>query len=431
VGDGAPSSIPLPSSRIETRGRILAVLPDHPHPADMGSRVRNLRILEALSERFDLDIVTLVHDRRHLEDPGPITRLGRWIPVLAPHRRSQARRLLTHGRAYWAALREGLHRDTFFQSFPELSQKVDDSVRAGRYDLVHSAYWFTLRHLESMPRPPLWIVDTHDVQFERHERLWGRRSPREKAAELHELRRYDRVIAITERDRALFRSSLGESPLCEVIGMGLDFSQWDDVAPAQPPAPRVAFYGNLSTSANQQAARHLLDDLVPSLAREVKGLEVLLLGADPPEDLRAPKARPGVHVEVTGFVDDVKPWLASARVIALTLRAGSGQRGRVVEALALGVPVIGYPEALEGLELSEGEGIVVARDAAEMGRQLSALLLDPQRAQALGAVGKTAVRERYGIERTYGLFPALYETLIANQNARATAAPSPHGSSSR
>jgi glycosyltransferase involved in cell wall biosynthesis len=396
----------------------------------MGSRVRNLRILEALSARFDLDIVTLVHYREQLEDPGPIARLGRWIPVVPPHRQGQAKRLLTHGRAYWAALREGLHRETFFQSFPELSQKVGDLVRAQRYDLVHTAYWFTLRHLKSMPRPPLWIVDTHDVQFERHERLWGRRSPKEKAAELHELRRYDRVIAITERDRSLFRSCLGESLLCDVIGMGLEFSQWEDVAPARPPAPRVAFYGNLSTSANQQAARHLLDDLVPSLAREVNDLEVLLLGADPPEDLRAAKTRADARVEVTGFVDDVKPWLASARVIALTLRAGSGQRGRVVEALALGVPVVGYPEALEGLDLSDGEGIVVASDAAEMGKHLSMLLRDPQRAQALGAVGRSAVRELYGMGRTYGLFPTLYESLIASQSARTTV-PSPESTPSR
>lgn len=114
MGDGTARSVPLPPSRIATQGRILAVLPDHPHPADMGSRVRNLRILEALSARFDLEIVSLVHHPGQLDDPGPIARLGRWIPVIPPHRRSQAKRLLTHGRAYWAALREGLHRETYF-----------------------------------------------------------------------------------------------------------------------------------------------------------------------------------------------------------------------------------------------------------------------------------------------------------------------------
>lgn len=408
--DGSP--VPL------SMARILAVLPDHPHPANMGSRVRNLRILEALSARFELVIVTLVHDPEHLEDPGPIARLGRWVPVLAPHRKSRSGRLLAHGRAHWASLRHGLHRETFFQSFPDLSEKVNQLVRTEPFELIHAAYWYTLRHLHEMPRPPLWIVDTHDVQFERHERLWGRRSSKEKQAELRELARYDRVIAITERDRDTFRANLGAAAVCDVIGMGLDFAEWTGVVPARPSAPRVAFYGNLSTAANQEGAHHLLEDLVPLLAREIEGLEVLMLGADPPDDLRASASRRDVRVEVPGFVDDVKPWLASARVIALSLRSGSGQRGRVVEALALGIPVVGYPEALEGLDLSEGDGILVARDDTEMKARLSELLLDPQRASSLGAAGRAAAAERYGIERTYGLFPTLYERLIAEDRAR-------------
>jgi glycosyltransferase involved in cell wall biosynthesis len=291
---------------------------------------------------------------------------------------------------------------------------VGELVAEERFDVVHVAYWYTLRHLRSFVRPPRWIVDTHDVQFERHERMWGRRSPREKAAELRELARYDRIIAITERDRTSLCDQLGPSARCEVIGMGLDLSAWERgaVRPILPPAPRVTFYGNLSTMGNQQGARHLLEDLAPGLAGSVPGLELLLLGANPPDRLREAAARSPARVEISGFVDDVKPWLASTRVLALSLRTGTGQRGRVVEALALAVPVVGYPEALEGLDLSEGEGIEVARDAAEMERRLAALLRDPDRARALGEAGRAAVRERYSVARTYGLFPSLYRGLI-------------------
>ncbi|MCA9727572.1 MAG: glycosyltransferase, partial [Candidatus Eisenbacteria bacterium] len=189
--------------------RILAVLPDHPHPADMGNRVRNLRILEALAGSFDLTIVTLVHRAGHLQEPGPIASLGRWIPVLSPHRRGKPAHLWAHAQARWSAWREGLHRETFFQSFPDLSHTVTRLVESEPFDVVHVAYWYTLRHLPSFRRPPLWVVDTHDVQFEQHERLWGRRSPREMKAELRELRRYDRIVAITERDRDTFRHHLG------------------------------------------------------------------------------------------------------------------------------------------------------------------------------------------------------------------------------
>jgi glycosyltransferase involved in cell wall biosynthesis len=85
----------------------------------------------------------------------------------------------------------------------------------------------------------------------------------------------------------------------------------------------------------------------------------------------------------------------------------------VIEALALGVPVVGYAEALEGLTLSAGEGILVAEDAEEMVRHLRGILLDPDRARALGEQGRIAVAGRYGVEHTYGLFPALYRDFLA------------------
>jgi glycosyltransferase involved in cell wall biosynthesis len=394
--------------------RLLIALPDHPHPADMGSRVRNRAIIEALAASFDLTIVTLVHDRARLTDPGPVARLGRWVPVLAEHRRGPVPWAAWQLRARIAAHRDGLHPETFFQSLPAYVRAVEDRLRAERPALVHAAYWYGLRRLPAFSRPPLWVVDTHDVQFERHERLWGRGSPRERAAELRELSRYDRVVAITGRDRDTLCAHLpAGSPPVEVIGMGLDFGRWNRAAvePALPPAPRVAFYGNLSSESNRAAARHFLRDLVPDWKRRVPTTETLLLGADPGEELRREAEAAGAAV--TGFVDDPRPWLVSARVLALALRAGSGQRGRVVEALALGVPVVGYAEALEGLDLVDGEGIVTVRTREEMLARTGELLADADRAHALGEAGRAAVAGRYGWEATYGKFPALYHRLLA------------------
>jgi glycosyltransferase involved in cell wall biosynthesis len=397
-----------------TAPRLVIALPDHPHPADMGSRVRNRAIVETLATSFDLTIVTLVHDVARLVDPGPVIRCGRWVPVLADHRRGFLPWAAWHLRARLAACREGLHPETFFQSLPGFARAVEQCVRVERPALVHAAYWYGLRRLPAFPRPPLWVVDTHDVQFERHERSWGRDSSRERAAELRELARYDRVVAITERDRDTLRAHLpAGAPPIEVIGMGLDFTRWNRAAvePALPAAPRAVFYGNLSSEANRAAARSFLRDLLPGWKRHVPGVEALLLGADPGDELRSEAE--AVGAVVTGFVEDPRPWLASARVLALALRAGSGQRGRVVEALALGVPVVGYAEALEGLDLADGEGIVTVHTVEEMASRSLELLADGEHARELGAAGRVAAADRYGWEATYGKFPALYHRLLA------------------
>ncbi len=394
-------------------GRILAVLPDHPYPLDMGSRVRNLRLLEALAGSFDLTIVTMLHDPRRMQDPGPVAKLGRWVPILAPHRRGIWRQVAWHVQAHWSAAVHGLHHETFFLSLPPLSRVVARLVAEEHPDLVHAAYWYTLRRLRRFPRPPLWVVDTHDVQFERHERLWGRRSPRERREELGELARYDRVIAITERDRATLADLLpAGAPPIEVVPMGLDLDFWraEKVAPALPPAPRIAFYGNLSTEFNQQGALHFLRDLLPAVRSRLPEAEALIIGASPPAQIR--RAAEASGATVTGYVEDVRPWIRAAGVVALSIQAGSGQRGRVVEALALGVPVVGYPAALDGLDLFEGEGIQTARDAEDFVERLARLVQDPGTASALGAAGRARVEERYSNAATYGLLPALYRRML-------------------
>lgn len=398
----------------------------------MGSRVRNYRIAEALARRFELVCVTQVHDAARLDDPGPVSGLGRWVPVLAPHRRGPLSKLAWHARARWAAARQGLHRETFFQSLPELSRVVAREVTDTAPALVHVAYWYTLRHLRHFPRPPRWVVDTHDVQFDRHQRLWGRDSPRERREELAQLARYDDVVAITPRDRELFITAMqssprpgpsgnppDEAPRLHVIPMGPDLEHWTPAAAASRDAPeaRVAFYGNLSSAHNAEAARHLVREIGPALAAQVPGVEFTIIGADPPPAVTRLASTEPPRVEVTGFVDDPRPWLSSAQVLALSLRSGSGQRGRVLEALALGVPVVGYAEAFEGLDLAEGEGIRIVRSPEAFASALAALLGDRAQARALGERGRLCTIERYDYAATYGRFVELYERWITEDQA--------------
>ena len=374
----------------------------------MGSRVRNTRILQSLARSFELTIVTVVHDRSRLLDPGPLAELGRWVPIIAPHQRSLPAKLAWHLRWRTMGKREGVHRETFFQSFPIVAETVAKLIEDERPDIVHVAYWYALRHLPEFARPPLWVLDTHDVQFERHSRLWGRQSAMEKDQEVRELRRYDRVIAITDHDREVFAAELAGGPPVHVVGMGLELSDWDPAAvePADPRPKRVTFYGNMTNESNQRGARHLLDDLLPAVRQTHPDVSPLLLGAGTPQELRDEAENHGAVV--TGFVEDVRPWLASSSVLALSLRSGSGQRGRVLEALALGIPVVGYVDALEGLEFSDGEGTIPVRSEEAFAEAVTRLLSDPAEAERIGCVGRRCVQERYGWSATYGRFPELY-----------------------
>jgi glycosyltransferase involved in cell wall biosynthesis len=377
----------------------------------MGGRVRNLAILEALAPHFDLEIVTLVRDPRRLEDPGAVARLGRWTPVLAANRRSIFHRI--QGQLRYRILGRGWEREAWFLGSPELARVVAEAMRERPPQIVHSAYWFTLRHLGERPRPPIWVLDTHDVQFERWERLRGRTNPIERAAEIAELARNDVVVAITPHDAEVFRSVTPPGVRIETIGMGVDLAHWSREAIGSPArGPAVAYYGYMANEVNRRAAIHLCTEILPELRKRRPDATVVVIGADPAPDVLRLSRLPGVRV--TGAVDDPRPHLAACGVFALSLRAASGLRSRACEVMALDVPIVAYPEALEGMGFEPDRDYVEARDPSEFAKRLDELLGDATKASGIAASAKAQVAARYGRESTYGRFVGLYRELCGS-----------------
>lgn len=157
-------------------------------------------------------------------------------------------------------------------------------------------------------------------------------------------------------------------------------------------APVVAFVALLGWTPNVDAAVYLTREVWPLVRSAVAGAHLLLVGRDPAPSVRALAAP---DVEVTGTVADVRPHLARARVAVAPLRAGSGSRLKVLEALDAGRPVVGTSKGLEGLEDLVGRGAVVADGAAALAGEIARLLNDRASAEALGRRGHDAVASDY------------------------------------
>ena len=274
------------------------------------------------------------------------------------------------------------------------------------------AYWYTLRHLRQRPRPPLWVLDTHDVQSERWERLRGRVSRVEREGEIEELRRNDVVVAITPHDAGTFRGLLDPQQRIETIGMGVDVRRWNREAFApQRRNESIVYYGNMAAEMNIQAVKHLCTEILPELRRLRTNIEVVILGADPVPEIRQLERIP--EVRVTGTVDDPRPVLGVCGVLALCLRAASGIRSRACEAMALEVPTVAYPESLEGMGFSNGRDYLGAASAKEFAEQIDRVLRDRQLADSLSRSAREQVSQHYGFDATYGRFVDLYRELLA------------------
>jgi glycosyltransferase involved in cell wall biosynthesis len=134
-----------------------------------------------------------------------------------------------------------------------------------------------------------------------------------------------------------------------------------------PSAPNLVLTASFAYPPNVDAARAVLDDVLPAFAAAVGPATLSLVGRDPPGWMRE-LGRTRSDVDVTGTVPSTIPWLRRATATVIPLRAGSGTRFKVLEALAVGVPVISTPKGVEGLHVEPGRHVLVGSDPGDLAR---------------------------------------------------------------
>jgi glycosyltransferase involved in cell wall biosynthesis len=158
---------------------------------------------------------------------------------------------------------------------------------------------------------------------------------------------------------------------------------------------RLLFVGNLTYPPNAEAARLLVEMILPRVRQRLgEGACVTLAGAHHPELRRL--AGPGV--ELTGFVSDLSSIYADAAAVVVPLASGGGTRFKLLEAFAHGAPVIASRIAAAGLEVSDGRHLLLAEDPDQVAAAVQAMLSDEALVSHLTAEARALVRDRYSTE---------------------------------
>ncbi|GAB4256647.1 MAG: TIGR03087 family PEP-CTERM/XrtA system glycosyltransferase [Deferrisomatales bacterium] len=213
-------------------------------------------------------------------------------------------------------------------------------------------------------------------------------------------RAFDAVTLVSPAEARLFQRRTGLRDKIHAVGNGVDLDYFrpgpDGGAPPGGPArpAGLVFCGAMDYYPNVDAAVWFAREVLPQVRRRVPGAEFTVVGSNPAPEVVALQDLPGVAV--TGRVPDVRPHVGAAQVSVAPIRIARGVQNKVLEAMALGKPVVATPQAFEGLEAEPGRDLLVVPDrAAEFAEAVAGLLRAPERRRSLGAAA------RQHLERTY------------------------------
>ncbi len=208
-------------------------------------------------------------------------------------------------------------------------------------------------------------------------------------------RRYDVRLAISEGDKRLMTSTFPDSPpLLLPLAPAMDPAQ--AASPAVDGEHNVLFVGAMSRDHNINGILWFLDHIWPHIQRDVPEARLFIVGGSPPDQIR--ERANGTSVIVTGFVEDLSAWYRSAAVFVSPLRVAGGLLQKIVDAMALGVPVVATSVCNHGLSATPDIHLLTEDTPIGFAETVVALLRDPKRRAHLGAAGQQFIEQHYAIE---------------------------------
>lgn len=388
--------------------KVLFVASRFPYPPFQGDRWRAFHQLQGLANRHEILLISPPPDR------DPECAIEAIAPLCAEIVTVPSPAWKRAGRLAKAPL-TSLPLQTLYAFEPAVCHAARAAAARFRPDVAHAQLIRTApvaQALNGVPRV-LDLIDALSLNMSR--RASRERGVRRRVVALEARRtaRYERDV-IADFHRVIVSSDVDAA----VIGRGEQVSIVPNCVDAEThpfqagrrDACTVIFTGRMGYHPNVDAALWLAEEIFPVILREAPAARLVIAGADPAPDVLRLARLPGVSV--TGRVPSMQERLLSATVAVAPLRSGSGMQLKVLEAMALGTPVVATPFAVGGLRARHGEHLCVAESAEEFAWHVVRLLANPLLALHLSRQARQLIETQYTWTRGVAMLEATYHMAI-------------------
>lgn len=237
--------------------------------------------------------------------------------------------------------------------------------------------------------------------------IWRNQLKKMRRFEQMALRRFDTIVAVSDRDRLRFLADYGVGAEVISTGVDLDFFGFQVPMETTPPDPNIVFTASMDAHANIDGIQWFMDAVWPLIALDSPRARFTVVGRNPDSKLVQQARDRRLPWVFTGSVDDIRPHVYQSAVYVIPLRVGGGTRIKAYEAIALGRPVVSTMVGVEGLQLEPGRHYLEADSASDFAASVLHLLRDGGLRIRLATEARSFVEKRFSSQGVAKAFEAI------------------------
>jgi sugar transferase (PEP-CTERM/EpsH1 system associated) len=394
------SNVQATGSETRARMRMLHFAPRVCWPLDTGAKLRNFHLARVLAKRSSVTLLAFADSEQPRDAPDFYDRV-----ITVPR---------DSGYSFSKLVRGALGRTPLpilNYTTGAMKQALARALAESEFDLVQMESIHLMEYLpiiRAARHRPMVICDWHNVESELMQRYserednplrraYASRTARKMSEfERRAMTEFDAHVVVSERDAEQLRQVNPRARIF-VIENGVDvahyFNRNAQSAVSAPTPNRILFVGSMDYHANCDAVVDFAREVWPLVHERRPELGFTIVGRDPSAAVRELASIPGV--EVTGTVDDVRPFYREAAAAVVPLKTGGGSRLKILEAMAAGVPVISTRLGAEGIDVKDRENVLLAETAGEFREAITEIIDDHELRERLLKTGRALVNERY------------------------------------
>jgi len=406
----------------ESPMHVLIVTPEYPYPPVDGHTLRTYNLFRNFGRSITFDLLALKDSENNLPEVQLVRQLG-----------PQCRRIYFVDRRTLRSLVLNPIQKMTNLLFPnvfscgggvsgELTRVIGERIDSGEYALLYCCGFSMAAHAQSLLGRIPSVVDAVDSlslfqeSYLSNVKGVGRRM--KETINLVWAKRYERrhfgnvadLIFISPVDRDSARRNCPKSTIW-VVPNGVDTEYFNTRTYTQKVSHQLLFTGVMEYAPNHDAIMYFLDQILPHIRQEVPDVSLVVAGRNPLPALQN-RVQGDPHIQLTGYVEDIRPYFEASSVYIAPLRSGAGMKNKVLEAWAMGIPVVATPVSCSGIAIKPGKNILLADAPETIAERVLELLRDPALRTSLAQEGRQTAEAHYSWKvQTGRLEEILYQAL--------------------